>query len=69
MFGESISWSVDVLEKIFLKKIDKNELIIRDYNSCTKENSINRTDYNLKELIKLEKLGYNDLWNYSDMLL
>jgi hypothetical protein len=39
------------------------------FNRGTKEDSANGTDYNPKDLIKLEKLGYNDLWKYSDMLL
>jgi len=28
-----------------------------DFNSCTKEDSANQTDYNPKDLIKLEELG------------
>ena len=45
--------------------IDKNVLITGDFNSCTKEDSANRTDYNPKDLIKLEELGYIDMWKYN----
>lgn len=38
--------------------MDKNVLIIGDFNSCTKEDSANKTEYNPKEL------GYIDLWKY-----
>jgi exodeoxyribonuclease-3 len=31
-------------------------------NTFTKEDSANQTDYNPKDLIKLEELGYIDLW-------
>jgi exonuclease III len=58
-----------ILQKNPEKNIDKNIMIMGDFNSCTKEDSANGTDYNPKDLIKLEKLGYNDLWKYSDMLL
>jgi exonuclease III len=36
-----------------------------DFNSCTKEDSANRTVYNPKGLVKLEELGYIDMWKYN----
>ena len=33
------------------KNIDENVLMIGDFNSCTKEDSANRTDYNPNDLI------------------
>jgi exodeoxyribonuclease-3 len=39
--------------------------MIGDFNSCTKEDSANRTDYNPNDLINLEELGYIDLWKYN----
>ncbi len=39
-------------------------ILIGNFNSCTKEDSANQTDYNPKDLIKLEELGYIDLWKY-----
>jgi exodeoxyribonuclease III len=33
------------------KNIDKNLLIMGDFNSCTKDDSANGTDYNPKDLI------------------
>jgi exodeoxyribonuclease III len=47
------------------KNIDKNVLIMGDFNSCTKDDSANGTDYNPKDLIKLEELGYMDLWKFN----
>ena len=47
------------------KNIDKNVLIMGDFNSCTKENSANGTDYNPKDLIKLEEL---DTWTYGNLI-
>jgi len=47
------------------KNIDENVLIMGDFNSCTKEDSGNRTDYNPNDLINLEALGYIDLWKYN----
>lgn len=46
------------------KNNNKNILITGDFNSCTKENSSNKTEYNAKDLIKLEELEYIDLWKY-----
>ena len=44
----------------------ENVLITGDFNSCTKEDSSNGTEYYAKELKELEDLEYNDLWkNYS----
>lgn len=45
--------------------IDKKVLITGDFNSCTKDGSANRTEYNAQDLIKLEELGYIDLWKYN----
>ena len=46
--------------------VDKNVMIMGDFNSCTKDDSANQTDYNPKDLIELEELGYIDLWkSYS----
>ena len=42
--------------------VDKNVMIMGDFNSCTKDDSGNQTDYNPKDLIELEELGYIDLW-------
>ena len=42
-------------------------ILIGDLNSCTKEDSANQTDYNPKDLIKLEELGYIDLWKYHSI--
>ena len=47
------------------KNVDKKVLITGDFNSCTKEDSTNKTEYNAKDLIKLEELGYIDLWKYN----
>jgi exodeoxyribonuclease-3 len=47
------------------KNVDKKVLITGDFNSCTKEDSANKTEYNAKDLIKLEELGYIDLWKYN----
>lgn len=49
------------------RNIDKNVLIMGDFNSCTKEDSANSTDYNPKDLMKLEELGYIDLWKYNSI--
>ena len=40
----------------------ENVLITGDFNSCTKEDSSNGTEYYAAELKKLEEIGYNDLW-------
>lgn len=42
--------------------IHENVLITGDFNSCTKEDSSNATQYHAKDLMKLEELGYIDLW-------
>lgn len=48
------------------KNIAKNVLITGDFNSCTKEDSSNGTEYYAKELMELEDMAYIDLWkNYS----
>ena len=36
-----------------------------DFNSCTKDDSANGTVYNPKDLIKLEEIGYIDLWKFN----
>ncbi len=41
---------------------NKNLLITGDFNSCTKDDSSNGTEYYAKELKKLEELEYCDLW-------
>ena len=46
--------------------IEKHVLITGDFNSCTKEDSSNATEYYAKELMKLEEIGYIDMWkSYS----
>ena len=47
------------------KNIDKNVLITGDFNSCTNDDSSNKTEYNSDDLMKLEELGYIDLWKYN----
>ncbi|MFZ0442672.1 MAG: endonuclease/exonuclease/phosphatase family protein [Methanobacterium sp.] len=47
------------------KHIDNKVLITGDFNSCTKADSSNKTEQNAKDLIKLEELGYIDLWKYN----
>ncbi|WP_431062673.1 endonuclease/exonuclease/phosphatase family protein [Methanobacterium sp.] len=47
------------------KNLDKNVLITGDFNSCTKYDSSNKTEYNANDLIKLEELEYIDLWKYN----
>lgn len=42
----------------------ENVLIAGDFNSCTKEDSSNSTEYYAKDLMKLKELGYIDLWKY-----
>ena len=44
------------------ENVDNNVMIMGDFNSCTRDDSANQTDYNPKDLIKLEELGYIDLW-------
>jgi exodeoxyribonuclease III len=39
-------------------------ILIGNFNSRTKEYSANQIDYNPKDLIKLDELGYIDLWKY-----
>ncbi len=39
-------------------------MITGDFNSCTKEDSSNGTEYYAAELNKLEEMGFNDLWKY-----
>ena len=49
------------------KHNQENVLISGDFNSCIKEDSSNGTEYYAAELNKLERIGYNDLWNcYSN---
>ena len=60
-------------KNLFWKKIldyskenaDNNVMIMGDFNSCTRDDSANQTDYNPKDLIKLEELGYIDLWKHN----
>jgi exonuclease III len=44
---------------------DKNILITGDFNSCSKDDSENMTEYNPQDLEKLESLSYIDLWKIS----
>jgi exonuclease III len=44
------------------KNTKENVLITGDFNSCGKEDSSNGTEYYAKDLMKLEELGYSDLW-------
>ncbi|RJS48519.1 MAG: hypothetical protein CIT03_08040 [Methanobacterium sp.] len=45
-----------------LKNQDKNVLITGDFNSCTREDSSNQSEYNPLDLKKLQESGYIDLW-------
>ena len=47
------------------KHIDNKVLITGDFNSCTKTDSSNKTEQNTQDLMKLEELGYIDLWKYN----
>ena len=47
------------------KHVNNKVLITGDFNSCTKADSSNKTEYNAKDLMKLEELGYIDLWKYN----
>lgn len=47
------------------ENVDRKVLITGDFNSCTKEDSGNQTEYNAKDLLKLGELGYIDLWKYN----
>ena len=47
------------------KNVEKKVLITGDFNSCTKEDSANGTEFNAKDLMKLKELGYIDLWKYN----
>jgi exodeoxyribonuclease III len=47
------------------KNLNKKVLITGDFNGCTKEGSSNKTEYNAEDLMKLEELGYIDLWKYN----
>jgi exonuclease III len=59
-------------KNLFWKKIleyaqgnlNKKLMITGDFNRCTKEDYSNESDYN-KDLMKLEELGYIDLWKYN----
>lgn len=42
--------------------IENNVMITGDFNSCTKDDSSNGTEYYAKDLMKLEELKYIDLW-------
>jgi exodeoxyribonuclease-3 len=48
--------------------IQENILLMGDFNSCTKEDSENHTDYNAKDLKFLEELGWIDLWKHYHTL-
>lgn len=49
------------------KNIEKNVLITGDFNSCTRDDSSNGTEYYAKDLMKLDDLGYIDVWKcYSE---
>ena len=47
------------------KHIDNKVLITGDFNNCTKADSSSKTEQNTKDLMKLEELGYIDLWKYN----
>ncbi|MDP3035692.1 MAG: endonuclease/exonuclease/phosphatase family protein [Methanobacteriaceae archaeon] len=47
------------------KNLNKNILIAGDFNSCSKDDSENMTEYNPQDLKKLESLNYIDLWKIS----
>lgn len=42
--------------------IQENVLITGDFNSCTKEDSSNATEYYAKQLMELEEMEYIDMW-------
>lgn len=44
------------------KNMDKPAIITGDFNSCTSENSENKTEYNPNDLKKLQNLGWIDSW-------
>lgn len=37
-------------------------IIVGDFNSCTKDDSMNQTEYNAEDLIKIQKIGWIDSW-------
>lgn len=46
---------------------DTTCIITGDFNSCTKEDSMNKTQYNAAELEKLRNIGWIDSWaHYND---
>ncbi len=47
------------------KNNDKKVLITGDFNSCNKEDTGIKSEYNSKDLLKLGELGYIDLWKYN----
>ncbi len=47
------------------KNIDKKVLITGDFNTRIKVDSSNITEYDAENLLKLEDLGYLDLWKYN----
>ena len=47
------------------KNNDKKVLITGDFNSCSKEDTASKSEYNSKDLLKLGELGYIDLWKYN----
>ena len=47
------------------KNIDENVLMIGDFNSCTKEDSANRTDYNPNDLINQKN---QDILTYGSII-
>jgi len=70
LLGVYVPVSGGAEKNLFWKKIldyskenaDNNVMIMGDFNSCTKDDSANQTDYNPKDLIELEGIGYIDLW-------
>ncbi len=73
VLGVYVPDNVGMEKNLFWKKIldyargnvNKKVMITGDFNRCTKEDSSNESGYS-KELMKLEELGYIDLWKYNE---
>lgn len=71
VLGVYVSDQQGANKNIFWQKIleyaevhnQENVLISGDFNSCTKEDSSNGTEYYAAELRKLEEIGFNDFGN------
>ena len=73
VLGVYVPDNQDMEKNLFWKKIleyaqenfNKKVMITGDFNRCTKEDYSKGSDYN-KDLMKLEELGYIDLWKYNE---